>query len=69
MTEKSALPETFSINFSRPDSRTFRLSAVQVLPVPREKAFSFFEDPRNLFEITPDRLDFRMSDRFIPPRP
>jgi ligand-binding SRPBCC domain-containing protein len=57
------LPETFSIAFSRPGSGTFRLSASQVLPVSREEAFSFFEDPRNLFEITPDWLAFRMLDR------
>ncbi|MEJ2697474.1 MAG: SRPBCC family protein [Candidatus Sulfobium sp.] len=63
MAEKEGLPGIFSITFSRPDSRTFRLSAFQVLPVPRKKAFSFFEDPRNLFEITPDWLDFRMLDR------
>jgi ligand-binding SRPBCC domain-containing protein len=63
MAETEGLPETFSITFSRPDSRTFRLSASQVLPVARKKAFSFFEDPRNLFEITPDWLDFRMLDR------
>lgn len=57
------LPETFSMYFSRRDGRTFRLSASQVLPVGREKAFGFFEDPRNLFEITPGWLDFRMLDR------
>jgi hypothetical protein len=27
-----------------------------------EKAFTFFEDPRNLFGITPPWLDFRMKD-------
>lgn len=32
------------------------------MPVPQEKAFSFFEDPENLFEITPDWLDFKMVD-------
>jgi ligand-binding SRPBCC domain-containing protein len=63
MAETEGLPEMFSITFSRPDSRTFRLSASQVLPVARAKAFSFFEDPRNLCEITPDCLDFRMLDR------
>ena len=56
------MPETFSISFSRPDNRLFRLSASQVLPVTQAKAFSFFEDPLNLFEITPDWLDFRMLD-------
>jgi ligand-binding SRPBCC domain-containing protein len=63
MAETGGLPETFSITFAGTDSRTFRLSASQVLPVARAKAFGFFEDPRNLFEITPDWLDFRMLDR------
>jgi ligand-binding SRPBCC domain-containing protein len=63
MAERGGLPETFSITFANTDSRTFRLSASQVLPVARAKAFGFFEDPRNLFEITPDWLDFRMLDR------
>ena len=30
--------------------------------MPPELVFPFFEDPRNLYEITPDWLDFRMSD-------
>jgi hypothetical protein len=64
MAETNGLPETFSIAFSRPDSRTFRLSASQFLPEARGKAFSFFEDPRNLCEIAPDWLDFRMLDRW-----
>ncbi len=56
------LPATFCIAIDRPDSKTFRLSASQVLPVMRAKVFSFFEDPRNLFQITPAWLDFRMLD-------
>jgi ligand-binding SRPBCC domain-containing protein len=39
------------------------LFASQVLPLPREHAFTFFEDPRNLFDITPDWLRFVMKDR------
>jgi ligand-binding SRPBCC domain-containing protein len=62
MGEMKRLPATFSLSFGRPDNRTYLLSASQVLPVTREKAFSFFEDPRNLFEITPDWLDFMMRD-------
>jgi ligand-binding SRPBCC domain-containing protein len=42
--------------------RRYRLAASQVLPLPPEHVFPFFEDPRNLFEITPDWLDFRMMD-------
>jgi ligand-binding SRPBCC domain-containing protein len=29
--------------------------------MPREQAFDFFRNPQNLFEITPDWLDFRMD--------
>ena len=45
------------------DRSTHRLSASQVLPLPRREAFLFFEDPRNLFDITPDWLRFVMKDR------
>jgi ligand-binding SRPBCC domain-containing protein len=62
MPEDYRLPETFSISFRESDSVTFQLLASQVLPISPEKAFSFFEDPRNLFEITPAWLDFRMLD-------
>jgi ligand-binding SRPBCC domain-containing protein len=31
--------------------------------VPRKQAFTFFEDPRNLFDITPNWLQFVMKDR------
>jgi len=45
---------------------TFILRTEQYFPVPPKQAFSFFEDPRNLFGITPGWLDFRMdrSDAF-----
>lgn len=42
--------------------RVYRLTATQLLPLPRERVFSFFENPGNLCEITPDWLDFRMTD-------
>jgi hypothetical protein len=53
MAETQELPGTFSVAFTRIDSRTFLLSASQVLPVKRVQVFDFFQDPRNLFEITP----------------
>jgi ligand-binding SRPBCC domain-containing protein len=62
MTEPQYLPGTFSITFSSLDGLTFLLSASQVLPVSRARAFGFFEDPRNLFEITPGWLEFKMRD-------
>jgi uncharacterized protein len=41
---------------------TYRLFASQILPVEQATAFTFFEDPRNLFGITPPWLDFRMKN-------
>ena len=57
------LPPTFTLRFDRLDRTTHRLTASQVLALPREQAFLFFEDPRNLFDITPDWLKFVMKDR------
>jgi ligand-binding SRPBCC domain-containing protein len=57
------LPPTFTILFQRIDGKTHQISTSQVLPLPRERAFTFFEDPRNLFDITPDWLQFVMKDR------
>ncbi len=56
-------PPTFTIHFQRLDRATHRLSTSQVLSLPRREAFRFFEDPRNLFDITPDWLRFVMRDR------
>ena len=65
MKGKYAVPETFTIRFDKTDSHTFLLSTHQILPIPMEKAFSFFERPENLSEITPDWLNFRFDRRGI----
>jgi ligand-binding SRPBCC domain-containing protein len=57
------LPPTFTLQFDRIDRATRRLSASQVLPLPRRETFLFFEDPRNLFDITPGWLRFVMKDK------
>ena len=57
------LPPTFTLRFHRLDRDTHKLTTSQVLVLPREQAFAFFEDPRNLFDITPDWLSFVMKDR------
>jgi ligand-binding SRPBCC domain-containing protein len=57
------LPPSFTLTMQALGDFTFTLSASQVLPLPREQAFAFFEDPRNLFDITPDWLRFVMRDR------
>ena len=59
----SILPPTFTLAFDRLDRATHRLSASQVLPLFRKEVFVFFEDPRNLFDITPDWLQFVMKDK------
>jgi len=57
--KSSSLPEDFIISIGLFE-KGYRLETFQTLPIPREKAFVFFQNPRNLFEITPDWLDFRM---------
>jgi ligand-binding SRPBCC domain-containing protein len=56
-------PSSFSVRISSLGSSSYELTSTQVLPIPQERAFSFFEDPRNLFDITPDWLQFVMRDR------
>lgn len=57
------LPPTLTINFQRIDRANHQLTASQMLALPRKQVFAFFEDPRNLFDITPDWLSFVMKDR------
>jgi len=59
----NSLPPTFTLRCERVGRTTHRLLASQVLPLPRTQAFAFFEDPRNLFDITPDWLRFVMKER------
>lgn len=57
-----ALPSDFALTIVKTGLRRFTLKATQCVRLDREEAFSFFEDPRNLGEITPDWLDFRLLD-------
>lgn len=59
----STPPPTFTLRFVRIDRVTHQLTASQVLSLPRSKVFRFFEDPRNLFDITPDWLSFVMKEK------
>lgn len=63
MNAKYNLPPTFQIRFEKPDRHTYLLSTSQIIAIPLEKAFSFFEKPENLFEITPDWLNFRFDNK------
>jgi ligand-binding SRPBCC domain-containing protein len=40
----------------------FHLSASQLVPVGKEQAFRFFEDPRNLSRIIPDWVNFHVRN-------
>ncbi len=63
MNRKYDLPATFQIRFEMPDRHTYLLRTSQIIAIPREKAFSFFEKPENLSEITPDWLNFRFDNK------
>jgi hypothetical protein len=60
-----ALPSDFALTIVKTGLRRFTLEATQCVCMDREEAFSFFEDPGNLSEITPDWLDFKLLDRDI----
>jgi len=55
-------PQGFQMEFFKRGWRCFELHASQEVLLPVEETFAFFEDPRNLFSITPPWLDFRMRD-------
>lgn len=57
------LPPSFTISFEHIHRTLYKLEASQVIPLPRKEAFVFFEDPRNLADITPAWLRFRMKDQ------
>ena len=40
----------YMIRFDKTDGNTYLLSTRQILSIPRETAFSFFEKPENLIE-------------------
>jgi ligand-binding SRPBCC domain-containing protein len=65
MNERYNVPATFQIIFKKLDTHTYLLRASQILPVPIEKTFSFFEKPENLFDITPDWLDFKLVNETV----
>ncbi len=48
-----------AVSVQRLGPLSFRLAAVQILPLPRARVFAFFEDPRNLPSLIPAWLEFR----------
>ncbi|MDA8100328.1 MAG: SRPBCC family protein [Nitrospiraceae bacterium] len=59
------IPSSYTVHFQELQRGHFRLTTAQILELAREDAFRFFEDPRNLFDITPDWLQFVMKDRTV----
>ena len=59
---KYQIPEDFIIGFEKVDFGTYVLKTSQTITLSQEESFEFFKDPCNLFEITPDWLDFRMTE-------
>ncbi len=58
-----AAPSSFRIAFERLGPATWVLTTSQLIPLPREEAFAFFEDPANLAAITPEWLHFRLLNK------
>lgn len=61
--QRSLVPESYQVKIEKVGRSRYVLNTSQVFPVPRERAFTFFKDPRNLCEITPAWLDFQMCGR------
>ena len=40
--------------------KLYQLKTIQKLPITIEKAWNFFSNPKNLKEITPDKMNFRI---------
>ena len=52
------LPSSFHLDIQPISLLKYQLITSQVLPIDQQKAFAFFENPRNLSDITPPWLDF-----------
>jgi len=63
MKEKYDLPPTFHIRFEKTDRVGYLLITHQILDIPIDQVFAFFEKPENLSEITPDWLNFRFDNK------
>jgi ligand-binding SRPBCC domain-containing protein len=50
-----------TVTIERQGFLSFRLTAAQLLPLPRPRVFAFFEDPHNLPALIPDWLGFRFA--------
>ena len=64
--DTSRLPYSFRISITRGGIGRYHLNTTQIFPVSRATAFTFFEDPGNLCDITPPWLDFRLHGAVKP---
>jgi ligand-binding SRPBCC domain-containing protein len=60
---RNALKTDCHIDIRRTGLLSYRIFASQVLRIGQREAFTFFEDPRNLCDITPVWLDFCMLEK------
>jgi ligand-binding SRPBCC domain-containing protein len=44
--------------------KVFKLERTQILPISIEQAWEFFSSPKNLSTITPDYMDFQITNEF-----
>jgi len=63
MNSSNAAPPGFTIRIEREGFTRFSLNTSQLIPVAKDTAFHFFEDPRNLSDIIPDWVNFRVIDK------
>jgi len=56
------LPPTYAIKFERRGFLAWRLTVRQALPLPIGRVFAFLGDPRNLSNIFPGWIAFRLLD-------
>lgn len=61
MHSSGAVPHGFRFSIERDGFAAYKLHSAQVIPVGKEQAFRFFEDPRNLSQIIPDWVNFHVN--------
>jgi len=60
---QTQLPSSTAVTIEPQQDGSFLLSQDLFIDLPRDRVFPFFEDPRNLFDITPDWLHFVVRNK------
>lgn len=63
MHSSGRVPPGFRFSIERVGFASYKLHSAQVIPIAREGAFQFFEDPLNLSHIIPDWVNFSVIDK------